>query len=1684
MIAELPDGTELEFPDDTPDDVVDRVVKQHLGQSKPQASWEETLKGAGAKLLNRMGTGLTNAAVGLEQFRGEAPTNKLLASFGVEAAKPNTELMDKLYAFDKNARIPDAAQGKQLSTSQRVADAGAQLLSLAGGPAGFGSAMAGSTSEEVERMLQEGMPMEKAQQYGAADAALNAGSIALGGVGKTALAQGVTVGAGNVAGDEASHWLANTFRESEGLKLNERDNIDRAISFGMGAVPGYIAQRAAADVEATRKPKTDPDAEAKAAIDAELAKQEANDPLNKPSVLELLDKDAYPEPLGNRTIDPDTKTVTTGMAEDVPTIDFPLRPEAMERDRKFQKLQRDLLTERQILEDYQTRQIDEASIREQEAAVEAARQKMGDYLDQAYGAKTASDLYGRSIYESGQPPALAIERGFDRSSTPDGGMSLVPKEGEARTGSDRIVKTNRPDLGKPEPTPVRETPTFEKSKEIALKISKESTELNLLDADTTPRTKADLSTKTETSALDFSNKLRELVQAGDYKGALEHIARSKSNTLEGKIAGLLAKLNDNTVALAEKRNMVSDENGSIRSVGGAYLPTSHSILLSHLTSGDFKTFIHEAVHSATSNVISRVMEGNTTGLGFREKWAASRLLETYEQAKKLSKNPDLYGWKNPKEFLSEVMSSNQFRNELKGIELPGSKWSTMYHKVVDEVRQILGLPDKPNYNNALERAIHHGSNLIEHSQRKTREAELGKKGDNTLRYQDNAPPNKLDRFATFEQFRDSLPENLRPSAGKYWTENGRELPKSEATVARNEAQNKAADALIGGDPRAHFLTQDTRSAEEIKGVLEGYKDPNGKYKDINSNPARNALASGGFALSNLVQHPLVHWVTSRTMKAVKQAEIKSETAISETGKGFLAIFKGATPEMQKVLSAKMLAAEGKDVKLELTPWEQRVVDSWNKAKEQALKDFNEARVAKGLEPVEPRLNYLASMFRGNFRMLVQKDGKTVGWINGNSKMELERAKAFFAKDGYEFGNTSRIPYARSKDFQKTIARKMAAFDEVINILGASDPEVKLFADRMENMISKQAYDYLDFKQHFKEKSGVFGAEGMKAWEDAHQNAIDLWNAQAEYIRMTNQWVAQQSVEADVRAVLSDPKTVNNFPNAHTLARQVYDNAFGRTETRLEILETIADGYVAAVNADFITNTPGLRNLQKVNPFEAMRGIKNWALYSALAWNPGFVFSQFLQVPAATATMMKYMEEVGLKGDAAMATLWGTSDSVNSHPYMKKFAEQYAKMNGEKLPDGFQTELGAFFNKYAEENHIIQPHILEKTDIYSANPTVKKIQQADEVMGKSISWAEEKTRRQAFMTLAHYLYSSGLPKEKAAEMAEVATSIAMVDYSRHSRAMIYNRLGMLGDMAATVTTFKHNAYTQLATYGFNKAPKTMFRMALIQLMLAGAVGMYAVDDLDDLFNVLRGIAPESMKGVQGPKEFLIRNTPEWLAFGGLSAGSRAIVPEGIDIGTKFSMDNLFPDSRIEALFPLFSFLANTAEAVGKAKSAPTFENVVGVAYPMAPAPVKGLMENFIYTDDKGRYVPSKTDQAKTQRSDNEQRIRLFGMRSLDERKESEIAFRTKSNRLRDQELQQKFLDKMRTYARAGDGEGVAENAAKYMINGGQWTQVNTFLDKAGRDRVLTEVQRLSPKSFNTVRQQIQQQELQQFQQDVQ
>ena len=1665
MIAELPDGTELEFPDDTSPDVIQNIVKQYLSGKPQEASWLDTLEGGAAQLGKNLGLGGLGVAGGIEEYRDRL--NKITSSvLGVDLPSNKIDVGQAMAQTKQFYNEADPSRGKQLSTGQRVAQAGTQLGgAILGGPVGIGALMAGGTIDQATDMLDQGMPLQKAQAFAGADTALNTASMALGGIGNSPVTQGLTAGLGNMGGDELSNELANAFRRSEGIKEQDRDWVDRGISFGMGAVPAALATKKVTE-------QKDPTGEKKARDEAFSKIDQAIEPpkqIEPRSTLELLPKDQYPEPLGNRTVDPNTNTVTTGMAEDVPTIDFPLRPEALEQDRKFQKLQKDLLTERQILEDWKERGVDKESIAQQETVVEAARQKLGDYLEQRYGAKTPSDLYGRSIYESGEKPALTVEHGFEKGKAEEG-ISLVPKD-EPTFKNDRLVKQNPFNLGKPEEAPARpKVKPFEKSKDIPLK--KGETELSLEEtAAKTHRERAELGIDESPSIrdLDFHERLRQHIEAGDYKSALDWVISERGNSIEGQIAKLLRKLNDTDLKLGSKSNLATERKGVIKAIGGAYIPNEHAVAIDALSAGNLKTFIHEAVHSATSAVLNRVLSGDTKGLSVRERIAGKNIVDLYNGIKNKT---NAYGFRNAKEFIAEVFGNPAFRKELAGIKMEGT---TAWQRFTDNVRNLVGMDKR--YDTALNRALFEGKRLVKASERSTRMADIGKETNSKLLSMDEAPSNKLDRFKSFDEFKNSLSPELQKYAAEYWVENGRELPKEEATVSRNEAQTRALESLLQNDERVKYLLQDLRSAEEIKAVVLDHKD------DISDNAFRNNLASGGFAMSNLVKHPLVHWITSKTMKALKEAEIASDRAISENGKGFLAILKGGTAEMQRDLSIKLRAIEGKETKIELTPYEQKVVESWNKAKDDAITKFNEARAAKGLDPVAPRLNYLASIFKGDMRVLVQKEGKTVGWITGNSRIELDRAMKQFDGEGFTFSPVERIPHARSRDFQKNIARRMAAFDEVIKILGDQDPDVKSFSDRMEASFSKQAYDYLDFKQHFKEKSGVFGAEGMKKWKDEFSNSNDLWNAQADYIRAMHEWVAQQKIEPEVKQILSDPKLRNHSPNAMKLSGQIYDNAFGRGKDNLQLFERVSDVYSQLVNSDVIHAIPGVRNLQRVNPFESARTMKNWILYSALALNPGFMFSQAVQVPAATSTMMTYFHELGFKGNFTAALFHGSIDALSNRPGMKELSQKVAKNFGEKFPNGFQTDVGEYFNTYATENHVVTPHIMDKTALKSKNMVARGIQNVDHFASDSISKLEEGTRRWAFNTLAHYLYDSGVPKEKAAEMAEIATSIAMVDYSRQGRAMVYNKLGMLGDMAATVTSFKHNAFTQLFTYASSSAPKTLMVMLGIQGLLGGLTGMYAVDEVDQIWKFVQGMAPETLGDLPGVKEFLIRHTPEALAFGGLSAGSRIIMPEGIDFGSKFSMDNAFPDSLSEALFPLMSTLTNTIQAAGKAKNAPTFENVSGVAYPMMPAPVKGLMENFLYSDDKGNFISPKTDQAKTNRSTNEKRLRGLGMRSLDERIESEVTFRTKAKRLREAEQQKQALANIRSYARAGDPKGIAKNVIKYVEGGGTPAQVNNFLIGAAGDRVQSEIQRLSPKTFNTIKQQMQQMDLQQFQQDI-
>ena len=204
-------------------DIEEAEASLGLTQKKPEATWGETLTGSLTDLGKTLGLGGLSVLGAFEDidnyFKENSPNPKRRQ---MESPTPIGEMMAQTRQFYNEA---DPTKDKQMSGLQRGTRAGIQLGgALAGGPLGISAMLAGGTTDQAMQMLDEGMPLNKTQAYMGVDAALNTASMALGGLGKSALTQGVTTGLGNMAGDEASHLLANAFRESEGLRQNERDN--------------------------------------------------------------------------------------------------------------------------------------------------------------------------------------------------------------------------------------------------------------------------------------------------------------------------------------------------------------------------------------------------------------------------------------------------------------------------------------------------------------------------------------------------------------------------------------------------------------------------------------------------------------------------------------------------------------------------------------------------------------------------------------------------------------------------------------------------------------------------------------------------------------------------------------------------------------------------------------------------------------------------------------------------------------------------------------------------------------------------------------------------------------------------------------------------------------------------------------------------------------------------------------------------------------------------------------------------------------------------------------------------------------------------------------------------------------------------------------------------------------------
>lgn len=698
--------------------------------------------------------------------------------------------------------------------------------------------------------------------------------------------------------------------------------------------------------------------------------------------------------------------------------------------------------------------------------------------------------------------------------------------------------------------------------------------------------------------------------------------------------------------------------------------------------------------------------------------------------------------------------------------------------------------------------------------------------------------------------------------------------------------------------------------------LETMKERWKTESDLSSTPTARALrenlSSGGRMTAARTGNSFIDWNVENILGETRKAQVTIKTLqnkirgeVNKITGGLMSELRGKSEGTQIFIESMnaLLKSEGKnELPQGVHPEAAKLATVLRSTLDDLGRKIQAELTAQGIEGFKWRPNYLAGVFFGPYRSLVKDTtGKTIGVVAGRTKAEATAALDF-VKNKMPDVSFDLVEYNPKWDQGPgSLGARYGKASEVLELLKNQDESAQLLQENLSAYYTKVQDNYMGYKQHFKKKTGVFGSEGSRPWENARNNAFDLLEAQLGIIDHGYHWLAEQKIMKDMDSILTDSSIA--LPESKRYVTQYLDHAFGRTEDMVKIFSKAQDHA-----AQMLGISP--------SAFREMSSIlRNTALTGTLGVSGGFVLTQFVQVPQALAVGFGRALDAGVTGGSrAGSAMLGGMDLVNG------IAGKFENMSKE----------GRYFFDYFTKNGVMDPHLVEHTihrkivtttgmspvqkAIWgSVNGAFKGAEGISGLIGKySIERPEAWTRGTFAMTMAHYYKSAGYSLKEAVIRADKDTSVLFVDYSSQERAMAFQRMGELGKFASTVSTFKMNNLNQWFTFSNKKMYTALAALALTSWFTTGMFGMPGGDEAEFGATWLKS------KGVdiETPREFMLRESPEWLSFGPLSSvpkwlGEAAGNPNvpGTALHRKFSQDNVIPDDLASFIYPLASFYTN-------------------------------------------------------------------------------------------------------------------------------------------------------------------------------
>jgi hypothetical protein len=892
---------------------------------------------------------------------------------------------------------------------------------------------------------------------------------------------------------------------------------------------------------------------------------------------------------------------------------------------------------------------------------------------------------------------------------------------------------------------------------------------------------------------------------------------------------------------------------------------------------------------------------------------------------------------------------------------------------------------------------------------------------------------------------------------------------STSDLATPEHQNAAAAKIPGLEGLAARISRNI-PIEQIKAKIM-------ELGDI-KNSLHGAIGSKEM-IASIKNHPAIYWVGSMFTNARKRAELYHNEYLKPLEKEVLKLTQGdRAGKLAELLKAEMFAkarmTEENMRKFGLNDKEIALYNKFRTEFDRALERVNKYRREDGQDEITPHEAYLSSRWKGDWKtpvyaLIKNEDGtpkldkagkkqyKLVWYIAETSKAKADHALEWLAKNEKDI-DVSKSEVKYSKDFfMSEESLSLATYKDLVSILGKNDPAVQQLKSLYEDKVEAEAEGVLGHKRHFEPKAGIRGFQGDRPWANNKQNVNDLFKSQLAYLRNAHTWVEMQSALRDANKVIGDPEVLEKAPNLTELLQDIKRNEMGYSTHRGIAAVERSMSKFASIGADAMGKLfPPLKglstDLSSVN--EGLGLAKSFFYLTKLGmFNIPFSVVSVVQ-PVFTVPHHVQLSGEGYKHNPAKtlvdSIMLGSAamipSSVNKVSGLHKDAMLYMRANG--IGD---------LNQFSEAHDI------------GTNPTYQKIKHYG---GLSMTSTEKFARSMAFMGYVSHLDQSGQYKGRQMEMfqkAEELTNKSMANYRHTERAGMFNKTGFTGNALSTLNTFKVNQYNQL--YDLAKTAKRtgnykpIVSMMGMQMMMAGALGMYASDEIEDLYNYFKqgmidlGWMKDKDFIEWSPKHAIAQmagtgTLGEIMSYGmfskGMGMAERAI---GRDVGDPNYSSRMSAGNIVDLSFAgMFPFAADYGKQIAAAANAAkgfvsgtlTQQDVGKLATAVAPSSIRPMVEmqpEMGVVDAKGNPISPDGKGLAYRRTPQDLNSKmgvgygLGGMQTTGEHKVREEDFRYKKASALMTRARDVQAERFESAVKSGNGKKAADALRNYVDLGG-------------------------------------------------